>query len=206
MEAPEGSGAGTSAPAPAPASAPWFELDESFGPIHDEPPFAEAVRQPLLPLRLSRMGPSVAWHDLDGDGDPDLLLGSGAGAAPALFRNDGGRLVRVTLAGPRAPVDQTAVIPLPVADTARVLLGLSSYEAPPDEVTQVPAVVSAAWPAGAMAGVAVTPLNRGVAPGSSGSVGPLAVADYDLDGRLDLFVGSRVKPGGYPLSGPSRVF
>lgn len=187
-------------------SAPWFELDESFGPIHDEPPFAEAARQPLLPLRLSRMGPSVAWHDLDGDGDPDLLMGSGANAAPVLFRNDGGTLVRVTLAGPRAPVDQTAVIPLPAADTARVLLGLSSYEAPPAEVTQVPAVVSAAWSAGAMAGVAVTPVNRGVAPGTSGSVGPLAVADYDLDGRLDLFAGSRVMPGAYPLSGPSRLF
>ncbi len=199
-------GAEMAAPASSPAPAPWFELDESFGPIHDEPPFAEAARQPLLPLRLSRMGPSVAWHDLDGDGDPDLLLGSGAGAAPVLFRNDGGTLVRVTLAGPRAPVDQAAVIPLPVADTARVLLGLSSYEAPPAEVTQVPAVVSAAWPAGAMAGVAVTPLNRGVAPGSAGSAGPLAVADYDLDGRIDLFAGARVVPGGYPLSGPSRVF
>ncbi|WP_423924799.1 FG-GAP-like repeat-containing protein [Candidatus Palauibacter sp.] len=194
------------AAAPTPDATPWFELDESFGPIHDEPPFAEVTRQPLLPLRLSRMGPSVAWHDLDGDGDPDLLLGSGASAAPVLFRNDGGALVRVTLAGPRAPIDQTAVIPLPVADTARVLFGLSSYEAPAAEVTQVPAVVSAEWSGVAMAGVAVTPINRGVAPGTSASVGVLAVADYDLDGRLDLFAGARVVPGAYPMSGPSRVF
>ena len=201
-----GADAGVAVPVLSDVSAPWFELDESFGPIHDEPPFAEASRQPLLPLRLSRMGPSVAWHDLDGDGDPDLLMGSGANAAPVLFRNDGGAMVRVTVAGPRVPVDQTAVIPLPAADTARVLLGLSSYEAPPAEVTQVPAVVSAAWLAGAMAGVAVMPVNRGVAPGATGSVGPLAVADYDLDGRLDLFAGSRVMPGGYPLAGPSRLF
>ncbi len=208
-----GAGAGTRAAVSSAAASPdaatqplWFELDESFGPIHDEPPFAEAARQPLLPLRLSRMGPSVAWHDLDGDGDPDLLMGSGANAAPVLFRNDGGTLVRVTLAGPRAPVDQVAVIPLPAADTARVLLGLSSYEAPPAEVTQVPAVVSAEWPGAAMTGVAVTPVNRGVAPGGSGAMGPLAVADYDLDGRLDLFAGSRVVPGGYPLAGPSRLF
>lgn len=188
------------------AAAPWFEVDASFAPIHDEPPFAEVVRQPLLPVRLSRMGPSVAWHDLDGDGDPDLLMGSGAGAAPVLFRNDGGALVRVTLAGPRAPVDQTAVIPLPAGDTARVLLGLSSYEAPAAEVTQVPAVVSAEWPRTALAGVAVTPVNRGVAPGGVAAAGVLAVADYDLDGRLDLFVGARVVPGRYPLSGPSRLF
>ena len=198
--------ADTAVPASPPTATPWFELDEGFGPIHDEPPFAEVARQPLLPLRLSRMGPSVAWHDLDGDGDPDLLMGAGANAAPVLFRNDDGTLVRVTLAGPRAPVDQTAVIPLPVADTARVLLGLSSYEAPAAEVTQVPAVVSVEWAGGAMAGVAVTPLNRGVAPGTAAAGGVLAVADYDLDGRLDLFVGARAVPGAYPLSGPSRVF
>ena len=131
FEAAAGAGAGSPSSAPSPGSVPWFELDESFGPIHDEPPFAEVARQPLLPLRLSRMGPSVAWHDLDGDDDPDLLLGSGANAAPVLFRNDEGTLVRVTLAGPRAPVDQTAVIPLPVGDTAKVLLGLSSYERRP---------------------------------------------------------------------------
>ena len=181
-------------------------MDESFGPLHDEPPFPEATRQPLLPLRLARMGPSVAWHDLDRDGDPDLLLGSGAGAAPVLFRNDGGALARVTLAGPRAPVDQTGLVPLPGESGATVLLGLSSYEAPPAEVTAVPGVVSIEWPDDAMRGVALTPVSRGVVPGGSASVGVLAVADYDLDGRLDLFAGARVVPGGYPLSGPSRVF
>ena len=201
-----GAAAPASAAAAAPVPSPWFEVDAAFAPIHDEPPFAEVARQPLLPLRLSRMGPNVAWHDLDGDGDPDLLMGSGAGAAPALFRNDGGALVRVTLAGPRAPVDQTAVIPLPAGDTARVLLGLSSYEAPAAEVTQVPAVVSAEWPRTALTGVAVSPVNRGAVPGGVAAAGALAVVDYDLDGRLDLFVGARVVPGRYPLSGPSRLF
>ncbi len=185
---------------------PWFVPDESFGPLHDEPPFPEAARQPLLPLRLARMGPSVAWHDLDGDGDPDLLLGSGAGAPPVLFRNDGGALSRVTLAGPRAPVDQTELIPLPGEGVSTVLLGLSSYEAPAAEVTAVPGVVSIEWSGDAMRGVTLTPETSGVVPGGPASMGVLAVADYDLDGRLDLFAGARVVPGGYPLSGPSRVF
>ncbi len=198
--------AGEAGSAEAAGAAPWFELDESFGPLHDEPPFPEVTRQPLLPLRLARMGPSVAWHDLDGDGDPDLLLGSGAGAPPVLFRNDGGALARVTLAGPRAPVDQTGLVPLPGESGARVLLGLSSYEAPAAEVTAVPGVVSIEWPVDAMRGVTLTPDTRGVVPGGSASTGVLAVADYDLDGRLDLFTGARVVPGGYPLSGPSRVF
>ena len=201
-----GSGVADVSGAPAEGVSPWFELDESFGPLHDEPPFPEATRQPLLPLRLARMGPSVAWHDLDGDGDPDLLLGSGAGAPPVLFRNDGGALARVTLAGPRAPVDQAGLIPLPGDGVSTVLLGLSSYEAPAAEVTAVPGVVSIEWSADATGGVTLTPETRGVVPGGQASTGVLAVADYDLDGRLDLFAGARVMPGGYPLSGPSRVF
>ena len=202
----EASEAGAAGGAGAAGATPWFELDESFGPLHDEPPFAETTRQPLLPLRLARMGPSVAWHDLDGDGDPDLLLGSGAGAPPVLFRNDGGALARVTLAGPRAPVDQAGLIPLPGDGVSTVLLGLSSYEAPAAEVAAVPGVVSIEWSADATGGVTLTPETRGVVPGGQASTGALAVADYDLDGRLDLFTGARVLPGGYPLSGPSRVF
>jgi len=43
-------------------------------------------------------------------------------------------------------------------------------------------------------------------PGDTASIGPLALADYAHDGKLGLFVGGRIYPGGYPLSPSSRLY
>ena len=55
---------------------------------HHEEAFDDLSRQPLLPWRLSQLGPGVAWHDVDGDGWEDLIIGSGKGGMLAVYRND----------------------------------------------------------------------------------------------------------------------
>ncbi len=188
------------APTPSPrAPAPWFrDASAQLGHRHVEAPFNDWARQPLLPQALSRLGPGVAWYDVDGDGAEDLLITSGRGGTLAYYRNDHGRFTRVDLHVPAARYDETTVLGVPDGKGGTALLvGQSNYTSQtPSEAAAVPSVLE------------VTPAGKvtTAVPGDVASVGPLAVADVDGDGALDLFVGGRVAPGAYPGAVSSRLF
>jgi hypothetical protein len=173
--------------------------DQLGGHRHVEPYFDDYARQLLLPNAFSQLGPGVAWDDVDGDGHEDLIVGAGRTGTLAWFRNDGIRLRPAATRVAPAHVDLTTVLGWPDGRGGRaVLAGVSSYEMGAiSHALAVPSVVGYSLATGAM-----TPL----VPGDSASVGPLALADYDADGDLDLFVGGRIFPGGYPLSPSSRLY
>ena len=56
---------------------------------HVDEAFNDFARQPLLPRKLSTLGPGVSWVDLDGAGRDGLLIGAGKGGRLAVFHNDG---------------------------------------------------------------------------------------------------------------------
>jgi hypothetical protein len=187
----------TEAPTRPPAEpvVPMFEdVSEQLGHRHQEEPFDDFARQPLLPKRLSQLGPGVCWWDVDGDGWEDLIIGSGKGGQLAWYQNDGqGRFKRSSQAPWTGSVsrDQTAIVGW-AAGT--VLVGSANYED------------------GQVSGAAVEAYGVGRGQASEmvwawdGSAGPLAVVDYDGDGELDLFVGGRVKAGRYPEAASSRLY
>ena len=163
------------------------------GHQHVEPYYDDYRRQPLLPNSFSQLGPGVAWVDLDGDGKEDLIVGAGRTGGIAFFHNTGTRLQPSAVRAPPAPGDLTTILGWPDGRGGSLALaGVATYEA-----RTTASVVAYSPRTGA-----VTPLIGN----DTASVGPLALADYDGDGKLDLFVGARIYPGGYPLSPSSHLY
>ncbi len=199
------------APAAAPAAqaaaspAPLFaDETERLGHQHSEVLFDDFARQLLLPNSFAQLGPGASWLDLDGDGKDELLVAAGRTGATGVFHYDAGRFVPLDLELPPAAGDQTTILQVPAAQGGSLLLlGQSSYQADSLALSlAMPSVVGVPLDSrGRRAGLLTAAI-----PGDTASIGPLALVDYDRDGKLDLFVGGRIFPGAYPLSPSSRLF
>ena len=173
------------------------DASEALPAIHHEDSFDDFQRQPLLPNKLSQLGPGVAWFDIDGDGREDLVLGSGKGGRMAIYQNatNGFQLVQEPAFSEAVLRDQTGVLGTRLGtNKAMLLVGSSNYE---DGSADGAAVLEY--------DLQTRTVQDAVASDTS-STGPLALADIDGSGKWMLFVGGRVIPGRYPEPASSRVF
>jgi hypothetical protein len=189
------------ATAPA-AAAPQFTAQPALRARHQERDFDDYAVQPLLPHRLSRLGPGLACGDVDGDGRTDLWLGGAAGQAGTLLRGSSGGAF-VPASGPWQ------------ADAECEDMGACFVDVDADGDLDL-YVASGGVEAGTRTELlrdrlyvndgkgAFTRAADGVLPDVRASSSCVAAADFDRDGDVDLFVGTRVEPGRFP-NAPASV-
>lgn len=180
-------------------SEPVFEdVSDKIAHHHHEESYDDFRVQPLLPQKLSQLGPGVSWIDYDADGDPDLLITAGRGGRLGVYENNDGQFAARSLQTPatHSRADQTTVLGWKQEGRTRLVLGQANYE--PGDIN-FPSVRSFSLASGSV-------IKRDSLPGIFSTTGPLAAADYDGDGDLDLFVGGRFVPAHYPMNATSRLF
>ncbi|MDR8393357.1 FG-GAP-like repeat-containing protein [Aliifodinibius sp. S!AR15-10] len=186
-------------PPSAPPKPVFKDVSDRIDFTDPENDYKDYQRQPFIPLKLSQLGPGVAWLDYNGDNRLDLLQTSGEDGQLEVFRNeDEGQFRKDNIPEMKGiqEGDQTSVVGWHTNKGTNIVVGRSSYEQ--------------STPGGPSAYHYL--INDGQVietqelPDIGSSTGPLAAADYNKDGTIDLFVGGRVIPGNYPESASSALF
>ena len=173
-----------------------------LGVKHAEMEYDDFQHQPLLPNKLSQLGPGLAWGDVNKDGLEDCYFGAAAGSSgKLLMQTSAGQFGSPQkLADSRSFEDMGAVFLDVDRDEDLDLYVVSGgYERDAEsEYLQDRLYLNdgngafTAAPSGAIPDLRV--------PGSS-----VSAADYDRDGDLDLFVGTRFQARQWPLPADSYL-
>jgi len=175
------------------------DISGELGHVHHESEFDDFRIQPLLPKTLSRMGPGVAWLDLNGNGRDELIIGSGKGGQLGVFEvTENGNIepMDTDLTSLPTPGDQTGIIGWRESGLTHLVIGNANYET---GTIRTPSAFHIKVKNGQIAEVDSL-------PGVLSTTGPLAAADYNGDGTVDMFIGGRFVPGQYPRDASSRLY
>lgn len=169
---------------------------------HKENDFVDFKDEVLLPYQLSRQGPAIAKADVNGDGLEDVFIGGAIGQSGQLFLQ--------TATNTFTPAIQQPWI----ADTVSEQVNAVFFDADRDGDMDL-YVVSGGNEYGDQSegyedhlylndGKGNFSEVAGALPPMRSSKQAVAVADFDNDGDMDIFVGGRGIPASFPL--PSNSY
>ena len=172
--------------------------EQPFNFLHKEIPFSDFDKQLLLPHKLSQTGPAVAKADLNNDGLDDVFIGGA--------HKQSAQLIVATKTGSYKSVE----VPDFLNDSKYEDVAACFFDADNDGDKDL-YVVSGSYEFSEGSDLLQDRLyiNNGNfkfkrsntrIPNITTSGSVVRASDFDSDGDLDLFVGSRVIPGKYPYA------
>jgi hypothetical protein len=163
----------------------------------------EASLQHLVPFRFNRRGPALAVGMLSGGEGESIVIGGTTKDRPAIARRSSGANFEVApLAGVSAnPVDNGPILVFDANGDGHddVLVTMGGNSLPAGMADYQPRLYLGDGQGGLRAAEADAlpplPINAGA----------VAAADFDRDGRLDVFIGGRISSGQYPYAPQSAL-
>ncbi len=186
----------------------FSEITDSIG-LHfnqEQRDYIDFNIQKMLPHKFSQYGPSVAVGDVDGNGLDDLIVGGAEGHSAQIFlQQPGGHFIQKALISDTSAKNK-------LADDLQVLLFDADGDGDPDlyiasggyaESSNSPAYRDRLY---VNDGKGNFTLDPQALPANFTSKFCVRAADYNHDGKLDLFISGRVDPEHYPSPVSSFIY